>query len=231
MTTGRTEPPTPRRLRQARRRGEIASSRELTSAAALVAGVAGLVLAGPATARALAEAVRAGVGEALAAADEPELRRAASRALLQAVVLLARAALPPCGAAALGAAAAGALQARGLFTLRAVAWRLDRLHPAEGLARMLSPERWAAAALGMLRAALVLGAAWLLVRLDLPALLQAPRLEPAALLRVLPALGGRPALAMGLLLLAAGALDLGLGGPPPPPRADDDARGAAPRPA
>ena len=40
MSEGRTEQPTPRRLREARRRGEVAVSRELSGAVALACGLA-----------------------------------------------------------------------------------------------------------------------------------------------------------------------------------------------
>lgn len=208
MSAGRTEAPTPRRLREARRRGEIACSRELTSAAALVGGVVACAIGGPAMARALAAGLRSSLAAASTAADQPELGRVAWPALAAAATLLARTALLPCSAAALAAAAAGALQARGLFAPGAVAFRLDRLAPGKGLARLLSGERWGGAALALPRAALTLGVGWLVTRRDLPALVQAPRLEPAALLRLLAPGAVRLALPLGLLLVAAGALDL-----------------------
>ena len=55
MAAERTEEPTPKRLEEARRRGEVAVSRDATSAAALTAAIVALVLQGPAlTARLLA---------------------------------------------------------------------------------------------------------------------------------------------------------------------------------
>ena len=55
MASERTEEPTPKRLEEARRRGEVAFSRDATSAAAMTAAIVVLVMQGPAsTARLLA---------------------------------------------------------------------------------------------------------------------------------------------------------------------------------
>src|SRR5690606_23610571 len=48
MSTSKTEEPTPRRLREARRRGEVPKSRELVAAVSLFAGLAALALTAPA---------------------------------------------------------------------------------------------------------------------------------------------------------------------------------------
>ena len=55
MASERTEEPTPKRLEEARRRGEVAFSRDATSAAAMTAAIVVLMVQGPtATARLLA---------------------------------------------------------------------------------------------------------------------------------------------------------------------------------
>lgn len=58
MPGERTEAPTPRRVREARRRGEVARSPELASLAVLLAGAAGLKLLGPWMAGELGQLVR-----------------------------------------------------------------------------------------------------------------------------------------------------------------------------
>ena len=47
MAAERTEEPTPKRLEDARGRGEVAVSRDATSAAAMTAAIVALVLQGP----------------------------------------------------------------------------------------------------------------------------------------------------------------------------------------
>jgi type III secretion protein U len=204
VSAHRTEPPTPRRLREARRRGEIATSRDLTGAAALLGGVAAVAATGPALARALAEGLGGGLLDAAQGGGEPW------PALVRALSLLARVALPPCLAAALAATAAGSLQARGLFAVDAVRFRIERLHLGRGLARLVSKERLVATALGVAKAAAGAGVAWRLTLAAAPAVASAPRLEPAAILRLLPALALEIALALGALLAALGFLDLAL---------------------
>ncbi|OFX22377.1 MAG: type III secretion protein [Anaeromyxobacter sp. RBG_16_69_14] len=204
MSGNRTEQPTPRRVREARRRGEIAVSRELSGAASLLAGLAALAATAPSTGRTLAAGVRAGLAEAVGPGAEPW------PALVHALALLALAALPACGAAALGAAVAGSLQARGLFSLDAVRFRLDRLHLGKGLARLASAERLVATALGLLKAAAVLLVAWNVVADAAPAVAAAPRLDPPAVLRLTSALALRVALSLAALLSAFGGLDLAL---------------------
>lgn len=204
MSGNRTEQPTPRRVREARRRGEIAVSRELSGALSLLAGLAALAATARSTGRALAAGLHAGLAEAAGPGAEPW------PALVRALALLALAALPACGAAALGAAVAGSLQARGLFSLEAVRFRLDRLHLGKGLARLASAERLLATALGLLKVAAVLLVAWKVVADAAPAAAATPGLDSSAVLRLTSVLALRVALSLAALLVAFGVLDLGL---------------------
>lgn len=204
--SARREPPTPRRLREARRRGEVAVSRPLCGAAALGAGLAALAATGPASALALRALLRSALVEALAPGAPP----APAAALARCAVVLAAAALPPCCAAAAGAVSAGLLQSGGLFTLAAARPRRDRLDPARGLARLFAAGRLGDLALAAAQACatLVVGAA--LAARALPGAAAAPRLAAPALLRLLPPLAARIALPLLALLGAAGLLDLAL---------------------
>jgi flagellar biosynthesis protein FlhB len=153
----RTEEPTPRRLREARRRGQVAVSAEATGAAALAGGLLALGAAGPALAAAIARALRAALAGAALAPPAPEA------ALRSAAALLLRCAAPPAAGALAGALAGGLLQTRLLFAPSALAPRLERLSPLAGLRRVLSPARLGAVGLGLVRAAalLLVGFAWL----------------------------------------------------------------------
>ena len=174
MSGSRSERPTPRRLRQARRRGEVATSRSLSGALALLAGLAALAATGPAAARRLGRLVWVAV-EAAPRGEVPPFP-----ALLDAAGAAAAASLPACGAAFLTAAAAGVLQAGPLFAPEALGFRWERLDPVRGLRRLASPAqllqiglRLAEAALALLVAAPQLGGA-------ARALSQIPRLDPVA---------------------------------------------------
>ena len=202
MSGGRTEPPTPRRLREARRRGEVAASRDLSGAAALLAGLAALAATCPAAARHLTRLVRASVEAA------PRAEAAPLAAILDALAAMAAGALPPCGIAFLAAAAAGAIQAGPLFAARAFAFRWERLDPVRGLRRLVSPSQLLQMALRLLQVALALLLAARRLGGAAQALSQLPRLDPAAAAAARPLWG--LAWELAALLVAFGLLDLAI---------------------
>ncbi|GAB6875765.1 EscU/YscU/HrcU family type III secretion system export apparatus switch protein [Thermaerobacter litoralis] len=134
----RVLPPSPRRLREARRRGQVARSADLTAALVLVAGAA---LAGtlvPAAARAVANLTRhlwtappLGVPGDWTVAQAVALGRWALGGTLAAGVPLALAGW-------VVAAAAGFVQSGGLFQPGLVAPRWERVNPLAGLGRLVS---------------------------------------------------------------------------------------------
>jgi type III secretion protein U len=206
VSGNRTEQPTPRRLREARRRGEVAVSRELCGAAALLGGLCALAVTAPGAAVELARALRAAL-EGAVPAGAPGTIDAAGPALREGAWAVLRLSLPAAAAALLAGAAAATLQAGPGFSPEALRPRLERLDPLRGLARLLSPAQLAAAALGVAKAAVLLLLGWSWLRAAAPALANLPRLDPAALWRGLPLLAPLvPRLA--LALLALGALDL-----------------------
>lgn len=184
MSAGRTEPPTPRRLREARRRGEVARRAELSGAAALAAGLAALLATAPRIGAALAAAVRGGLAVAVAADADPV---AVVRAGLADV---ARASAVPCLAALAGGAVAGALQVGLAFAPEALRPRLARVDPVRGLRRLLAPSRLVDVALGLAQAAAIVAlvAAW--ARGLAGSVAALPRAGAPALWAVAPAFGG-----------------------------------------
>jgi type III secretion protein U len=202
MSGARTEAPTPRRLRDARRRGDVATSRELTGAITLLAGVAALAVCGRGLAASLAAAMRHDLAEAVRGGAEPW------PALLRALALLGRATAAPCAAATFAGAAAGAFQTRGLFTLQAVRFRMESLDLAKGVARLASGERLAAVAVGVAKAVAALSVAWVAVRAEAPDLAAAPGRAAGALLAGGAASAARIAISVGAALSAIGLVDL-----------------------
>lgn len=201
MSGERTEAPSPRRLREARRRGQVAVSADLTAAAALAGGLLALGLGGAAALTALTRGLRTALAAAPLAPPEP------GPALAAAGSSLFRALLVPAGGALAASLLAGLLQTRFLFAPAALAPRLERLDPFRGLGRLFSAAQLASVGLGLVRAAVLLavglqwgrGAAGTLVGLG--------RLDPAAAWRALPLLGDLAA-RLALALLALGVLDL-----------------------
>jgi flagellar biosynthetic protein FlhB len=142
----RTEEPTPKRLRDARRRGEVAQSRALSGAAAFALQTGALILgagfAWQALSRLLVDVLQVARGSV-------ELEPATSQCLAAGMATAARLVLPILVAGVVGAAAIGALQVRGILTLTPLEPSFDRLNPAKGLGRLFS-----LAALGQLGRAL-----------------------------------------------------------------------------
>jgi type III secretion protein U len=204
MSGARTEQPTPRRLREARRRGEVARSLDLSAAAALAGGVGGLALFGRELARALAQAIQG----AVTAAAAPPLDPASE--LSRALGLVLRLSLPVAACALAAGALAAALQGGpGLFP-DALRPRLERLDPVRGLRRLASAAQLGRAALALAKGAVLVTIAaawWRGAARDLAAM---PRATPAAALAAGVALLGPLALRLAAALAAIGILDLAL---------------------
>jgi type III secretion protein U len=205
LSGNRTEKPTPKRLRDARLRGDVAASRELTSATSLVVGLFAVTLAGPSIASGLAAQLR----DALAAAVRGDVVLAPRAAILAAAMQLASAALVPLAAAAIAACGCGVLQARGLFSLQAAAPRWSRIEPVAGLRRLFSSSQLALLALGVCKVLAVAAVAWS-ERAELVAAAAAllRTSSTSALLEALPAAAAPLALRLGALLVAFGVADL-----------------------
>ena len=195
----RTEEPTPRRLRQARERGQVPRSRLFSGSLVLAGGSAGAALG-------LGDAavdLRAWTAMLLARGEPLEA------ALHQALTLLVRGGGPALAGAVVGAVVAGLATSGWAPSALALVPRLERLDPLAGLRRLFT---WRAvaelfrnlAAASLLLTVLVTGA-WRL----LPSALRLPALGEAGagLLLLRPAALGVWTRAL-LLAAALGALDL-----------------------
>jgi len=191
-----TEEPTPKRLEEARGRGEIAYSRDLASAAAMTAAIAALVFGGAQMTARLLVYWRS----SLAAAP---FGGAASSALGAGLREMARALAAPLAAAATLALGVGLLQTRGLVALGAIKPDLRRLSPVAGLKRAFGGQAALAVGKGLLKVILVAVLAWVTVR---PVLGGVTALAGAAPGRVLGALGTLAARLAGRVALVAMAL-------------------------
>ena len=174
-----TEQPTARRLSQARLRGQVAHSRELSSALALLAVIAVVSWGAPMALARLLSLFRATFSASL---RQP----LASDVLARAADVASTVALLPLLAALLVTVVAGALQTRGLWAWQAVAPDAGRLSPVAGMGRVFSPRTVAEVGKGFLK--LVVVAALACGGLAGP-LRQLPVLVGAPPARVLGALG------------------------------------------
>jgi flagellar biosynthesis protein FlhB len=193
-------PPTPRRLREARRRGEVAFSRDLTSAAAVAAAVGVLWLGGGAPAARAVAYFREALQAAVTSSDPV-------RALDAALVVGARALAPPLLAAAAAALLLGALQTRGLVAPAAVAVEPGRLSPAAGWRRLAGGRAAGEAGSGVLKLGLALAVAWVALRPALGALSMLAGAPAPRVLAAFGALGRSLAARLALAGLGIGAAD------------------------
>jgi type III secretion protein U len=189
----KTEEPTPKRLRDARRKGDVWQSADFSTTVTLVVFAIAAVLGAQAAFAALTRRFAA----ALDAATRP-----GTEALVQAQALLAEVAFASVVFAAatvvVGALASG-LQVGGLVSFGRVTPDLKRLHPMEGLRRIFS-WRTAVEALRLLIKLVALALLlWLLARGQLPLVARAQQVPVLSWL----AIGGRQ---MEVLLLVSAGL-------------------------
>ena len=131
----RTEAPTPKRLDDARRKGDVPRSRELTMSAVMLCGAAALLLFAGWSGERLLEGFRAGFALERRIAFDPSLLASALGAALQNALL----ALAPLAAVLVAAAVGGASLLGGWsFSLQAVAFKPERMSPVKGLKRLCS---------------------------------------------------------------------------------------------
>jgi flagellar biosynthesis protein FlhB len=197
-TGEKTEEPTPKRLLEARRRGEVAHSRDLAGAVVFAGVFAALTLGASST---IARAV-AYLREALAGATRaPALLGAGGQRALEAARDLL---LMPLAVALVAALAVGLLQTGGLLAFSAL--RLDGARLVPSLKRVLGAAALGEVLKGLVKVALAGGVAWATARPLLRALGNLAGASPRAVLAVL----GEGSYRLGSRLVLA-ALALGVG--------------------
>lgn len=131
----RTEQATAKRRREARERGQVARSRELSTMAAMLAASGALLLLGPSAARSLMEVMSKGLARVGSQAlDQTGVLLALRDAMVDALMILA-----PFFAVMLIAALAASVALGGWsFSASALGFQWSRLNPAQGFKRMFS---------------------------------------------------------------------------------------------
>lgn len=152
MSSQRTEPATPRRRQEARRRGQVARSADLSQGAALLAAVVAGSLAAPWG----FEKLSAFTGRVLADPDPARLPQVVGEGLLAAAALAG----PSLGAALVTGLLVGFAQTGGLFTAKPLEPQLDRLNPVRALERLFSWRSAAELAKALVKLAAVAAAVW-----------------------------------------------------------------------
>lgn len=155
MAQEKTEEPTPRKLREARKRGEVPRSREMGTAAALLAAAAAMALSGGAALDALTELFALtwrAAGQGLAASPTAVLEAGAWLGL--------RAALPLLLMVLFAGTLASFLQVGGLLTFEPIAPKPQRLDPIKGAKNLFNQRRLVELLKSILKIALIGWVAW-----------------------------------------------------------------------
>jgi len=169
----KTEKPTPRKLREARKRGEVWRSRDLVSAAVLLAAAAVLGIHGPNMAASISELTTTLFGAALSP-DPPPPTMVLEAAMSTSVSCL----WPVLLAVALAAGLAGLATVRPLLTAKPLEPKAERLDPVQGLKRIFSGRGLFEAAIATVKVALVAVVVVWTTLSELRSLLALPTAEP-----------------------------------------------------
>ncbi|MBM3116198.1 flagellar biosynthesis protein FlhB [Jeongeupia naejangsanensis] len=131
----RTEPPSPKRLEDARKKGQIPRSQELASFSVLMTGMVAIAMTGPALLNSLKQVMRSEFTFSRATLVDPMQMHTH---FIKACESMLWACLPVFAACALAALLAPMLMGGWLFSTEAMAPNFGRLNPASGIKRMLS---------------------------------------------------------------------------------------------
>ncbi|MEK8030857.1 EscU/YscU/HrcU family type III secretion system export apparatus switch protein [Ideonella sp. DXS29W] len=175
-------PPSQRRLREARREGNVPRSSELTSAAAFLGAMLGVAWSMGALLPALRSLWRRAI-DPVAWAEGPQFL---GPFVTQAILTLAQVAVPAVLLAAAGAVVASFLQVGPLLAWKRIQPDLKRINPAQGLQQIFAWRNVFGLFMLVLKAVLLGAVVWLSVRLSLDS---AVRLGHAPPLKVLDVAG------------------------------------------
>lgn len=165
----RTEDATPRRLQQAREKGQVARSKELASASVLIVGAVALMLFGEPLARALFKIMGRLFDltreEIFDTAKLLDIAGGAITALLVPLLLIL---ITLFIAAVIGAAGVGGIS----FSAEAAMPKLSKMNPLSGLKRMVGLQSWVELIKSILKVGLVTGVAIYLIQASQADLIQ-----------------------------------------------------------
>jgi flagellar biosynthesis protein FlhB len=175
----RTEPASPRQIRQARRKGQVARSRDLGVCANLLAALMVLWVGSEFWVVRLQALASFGLHQGLAHARAESLQYQGLLLFwLDHVLSLGLSVILICSVAAI---VVNGTYNGWLFAPAAVAPQFDRLSPAANLRRMMSPGNWVELAKSLIKILLLMAALWLVVRSVLPSLIRLPLMPVSGL--------------------------------------------------
>lgn len=184
----KTEKPTPKRLEDARKKGDVSKSREVTATVGLVLWLAlGALVVGYATARiaVLCDALFVTIGQGWVATGYAGAVRTIGGQALEVALMLTAMLLVP--AAAIGLLT-DFLQAGPVLTFEKMKPKLDHMNPVEGVKRMFTMDNLIEVLKAVAKTALLFLVGWLVVKSALPEIIglaRSPSMPPQILGAVL----------------------------------------------
>lgn len=171
MSGNKTEQPTPKRLRDARKKGQVASSKDVVSAALMVALMAFIWMGADDYYRKLEEVmllpvpyINSGLG----------FRNSLDDVLMGLVILMFQLIAPPLGLVIIVAIVANVGQFGLLLSLTSIIPELKKLNPLQGLKKIFSLKNLIESAKSILKIALLSWLLYLVIRKHIADLLQLP---------------------------------------------------------
>jgi type III secretion protein U len=172
----KTEAPTQKKLADARKKGDVAKSKDLTATVTLIAWLVALTMGGTVAVTRLSGLFEDGFSLIARGAPFHEAAGAFGWSAFMLFLLLSATVLLP---AAITGTVVEFLQTGGLFSAEKLKPQIDKLNPAEGFKRMFSMDNLVELAKTMAKAVLVLFVVWLVLRATLPDIVE--RAGPGAM--------------------------------------------------
>ncbi len=200
----KTEQPTPKRIREAREKGQVAKSMELSSVAIMLAGIGALVAMGPYTAGQLKGTFSWLFESSSYRLVNPE---AISGFVTQIVYVFGRAIAPI--AVALVAVALGIsfLQVGPLVSTQAIEPKFEKLDVTKGLKRLFSVRSLFSASRDVVKLAIITLICWYAIKAELPTMLRFPDMEVQEIASAMGAIAIKISLKILIALIVIAVLD------------------------
>ena len=175
----KTEPPTHKRLRDLRKKGEVAKSPDVSATAAVIAGVIYFAVGGGYLLDRLKGIVHSAASADFNALSDPQALLQWMRELFVSALVLV---LPFVLILLAASALAGFLQVGAVFSMEPIKPQLTRLNPVEGVKRLFSLRNLVELAKLLVKTLVLTVVVVLLVRYSLPTLLRSHWLEVGSIL-------------------------------------------------
>ncbi len=200
----RTEKATPRRIKEAREKGQVAQSQELSSVLVMLCGVASLVALGPAMAGEMRGLIVWTFRDAAKFSIDPV---SAQTLFLQVGWVFTKATLPIVLALTVVSFGSSYIQVGSVFSTQALEPKFEKLNVISGLKNIISIKSMVTLTRDVIKLILITIIAYYAVRKEVPTFVTFPQMEASAIAAAMIGVSVRIALKILLALLALALLD------------------------